>query len=103
VPRIKSAQKQAQIAEKKRMRNKSVRSQSKTSVTKAERLVFAGETEAAREAVATAISSLDRAAEKGIIHANNAARRKSRLVKKLNQAQASAAEQAEASETEKEE
>ena len=53
--------------------------------------------------MATAISSLDRAAEKGIIHANNAARRKSRLVKKLNQAQASAAEPAEASETEKEE
>ena len=40
------------------------------------------------EAVAVAINSLDSAAEKGVIHPNNAARRKSRLVKKLNQAQA---------------
>jgi small subunit ribosomal protein S20 len=68
-------------------RNKSVRSQCKTNVTKAERLIFTGELEAAREAVVTAVSSLDKAAEKGILHPNNAARRKSRLMKKLNQAQ----------------
>jgi small subunit ribosomal protein S20 len=37
--------------------------------------------------VVTAISSLDKAAEKGVIHSNNAARRKSRLMKKLNKAQ----------------
>ena len=47
---------------------------------------------AAQEAVAVAISSLDKAAEKGIIHSNNAARRKARLMKKLNAAQASAAD-----------
>jgi small subunit ribosomal protein S20 len=40
--------------------------------------------------VAVAIASLDKAAEKGVIHSNNAARRKSRLMKKLNEAQASA-------------
>jgi hypothetical protein len=45
--------------------------------------------ETGKEAVVTAISSLDKAAEKGIIHPNNAARRKSRLMKKLNEAQAS--------------
>ena len=49
-----------------------------------------GELEAAQEAVLVAISSLDKAAEKGIIHPNNADRRKSRLMAKLNQAQASA-------------
>jgi small subunit ribosomal protein S20 len=38
--------------------------------------------------VVDAVSALDKAAEKRIIHANNAARRKSRLMKKLNQAQA---------------
>jgi small subunit ribosomal protein S20 len=38
--------------------------------------------------VAVAITSLDKAAEKGVIHPNNAARRKSRLMKKLNEAQA---------------
>jgi len=36
--------------------------------------------------VVAAISSLDKAAEKGVIHPNNAARRKSRLIKKLNEA-----------------
>jgi len=76
------------VAEKSRARNKSVRSQTKTNITKAEKLVFSGELETGKEAVVAAISSLDKAAEKGIIHPNNAARRKSRLMKKLNKAQA---------------
>ena len=77
-------------SERKRLRNKSVRSQCKTNITKAERLIFSGELEAAQEAVLAAISSLDKAAEKGILHPNNTARRKSRLMKKLNEAQAMA-------------
>jgi small subunit ribosomal protein S20 len=60
----------------------------KTNITKAEKLIFSGELDAAREAVAAAVSSLDKAAEKKMLHANNAARRKSRLLKKLNQAAA---------------
>jgi len=88
LPGVKGAQKQVRVDERKRLRNKSIRSQCKTNVTKAERLIFMGELEAAREAVVAAISSLDRAAEKGVIHPNNAARRKSRLMKKLNEAQA---------------
>jgi len=90
LPAGKSVQKQVRVAERKRLRNKSIRSLCKTSITKAERLIFSGELEAAGEAVVAAISSLDRAAEKGVIHPNNAARRKSRLLKKLNEAQASA-------------
>ena len=82
----KSAQKQVRVANRRQQRNKSVRSQVKTNVTKAEKLIFSGELEAAREAVVTATASLDKAAEKGIIHGNNAARRKSRLMKKLNEA-----------------
>jgi small subunit ribosomal protein S20 len=58
----------------------------KTNITKAEKLIFTGELKAAQEAVAVAVSSLDKAAEKQMLHANNAARRKSRLLKKLNQA-----------------
>ena len=100
MPHSKSAQKRVRVAEKKRARNKSVRSQAKTNITKAERLVFSGELEMAKEAVVAAISSLDKAAEKGIIHPNNAARRKSRLMKKLNQAQASSSAKAEPSEPE---
>ena len=75
------------MAERRRLRNKSVLSQCKTNITKAERLIFSGELELARDAVGAAIKSLDKAAEKGIIHPNNAARRKSRLMKKLNEAQ----------------
>ena len=75
------------VSAKRQLRNKSVRSLCKTDITKAERLIFSGELEAAKQAVAEAIISLDKAAEKGIIHPNNAARRKSRLMKKLNEAQ----------------
>jgi len=92
LPHSKQAQKQARNSEKRRMRNRAVRSRTKTFVTRAERLVFAGDMEAARTAVVESISALDKAAEKGIIHPNNAARRKSRLMKKLNRAQAAAAE-----------
>ena len=89
MPVTKSAQKQMRAAGKKRLRNKSIQSLCKTNITKAERLIFSGDIETAQKAVLAAVSSLDKAAEKGIIHPNNAARRKSRLMKKLNEAQAS--------------
>ena len=82
----KSALKQARTASRRQQRNKSVRSEVKTNITKAEKLIFTGEIDAAREAVAVAVTSLDKAAEKKMLHTNNAARRKSRLLKKLNQA-----------------
>ena len=76
------------VSERKRLRNKSYRSLCKTNITKAERLIFSGELGTSKEAVVAAISSLDKAAGKGIIHRNNAARRKSRLMRKLNKTQA---------------
>lgn len=82
----KSAQKKAQASERRRLRSQSARSRCKTSITKAEKFIFSGEIESAQKAVVAAVSSLDKAAEKGIIHSNNAARRKSRLMKKLNEA-----------------
>ena len=96
MPNIKSAEKRVRVTERKRLRNKSVRTMCKTNITRAERLIFMGDLNAAQEAVAVAITSLDKAAEKGIIHANNAARRKSRLMKKFNQLQAQAPAPAEA-------
>jgi small subunit ribosomal protein S20 len=90
LPNIKSAEKRVRVTERKRLRNKSVRTMCKTNITKAERFIFIGDLAAAQEAVAVAIISLDKAAEKGIIHPNNAARRKSRLMKKFNQLQAQA-------------
>jgi len=83
----KSAQKQIRVSQKKRARNKPVRSQAKTLVGKAEELIFSGDIEPAQGAVTAAISSLDKAARKGVLHPNSAARRKSRLAKKLNKAQ----------------
>ena len=86
MPGSKSAQKQVRVTERRRLRNKSMRSLCKTNITKAEKLILANELESAEKAVVTAISSLDKAAEKGIIHPNNAARRKARLMAKLNKA-----------------
>jgi small subunit ribosomal protein S20 len=63
-----------------------VRSATKTIVKNAEATIAAGDPEAARLAVRAALSKLDRAAKKGVVHANAAARRKSRLVLKYNAA-----------------
>lgn len=81
----KSAEKQTRVASRRQQRNKAVRSQVKTNITKAEKLIFDGDLKTAQAAVTEAVSSLDKAAEKKILHANNAARRKSRLLKKLNE------------------
>jgi small subunit ribosomal protein S20 len=82
----KPAEKQGKSTEEKRLRNKSVRSRNKTTIKEAEQSIAAGDAEKAKNAVTTAVSTLDRATAKGVIHPNNAARRKSRLVKKLNKA-----------------
>ena len=63
-----------------------VRSSTRTQLKKAQTLVAAGKVEAASEAVLVAISALDKAAGKGVIHKNNAARHKSRLMAALNKA-----------------
>ena len=89
MPNTRSARKQVRVSERRRLRNKSIQSLCKTNITRAEKLIFSGELESAQEAVVAAIGSLDRAAEKGVIHPNNAARRKSRLMKKLNEARTS--------------
>ena len=88
MPVTKSAEKHIRVSERKQARNKPIRTLCKTNINKAEKLILSGELEAAQKAVVTAISSLDKAAEKGVLHANNAARRKSHLMKKLNEAKA---------------
>lgn len=82
-----SAAKKAMRASAKRaVRNRSTRSAVKTRVTRFRRATITEAAEQVTEMAAAAISSLDRAAAKGILHANNAARRKSRLQKRLNAA-----------------
>ena len=80
---IKSAIKRNKQNEKKRVRNRVFRGRARTYVRKARLSITGGEVQDARLATLEAISALDKAAEKGIIHKNNAARRKSRLMKQL--------------------
>ena len=91
-----SAQKAARTGERKRLRNHSIKSATKTYVTKAENLIHGNELEPAQAAVLKAISVLDKAAKKKVIHPNTASRRKSRLVKKLNKAKLAATRKTEA-------
>lgn len=86
-----SAQKAARVAQRKAERNKSIRSSVKTAVTKARKLILQNDLDAAQQAVKEATQALDKAAQKGAIHPNNTARRKSRLMKQLNEALASTA------------
>ncbi|MCC6227034.1 MAG: 30S ribosomal protein S20 [Microthrixaceae bacterium] len=82
---IKSQIKRNRQNEKARLRNKAVRSELKTRVKSAEAAAAAGG-EAAAETATKAISTIDRAASKGVIHRNAAARKKSRLAKRLAKA-----------------
>ena len=82
-----SAIKRLRSSERRRLHNRVYRGQARTAVKKARSLMTAGNLEEAREAVQAASRALDKAAAKGIIHKNNAARRKSRLMQQLNQAE----------------
>lgn len=85
----KSAQKAVRSSQRKYERNRPIKSSVRTAVNKARRLLAASD-DASAQAVQEAMRALDRAAQKGVIHANNAARKKSRLMKRLNAASASA-------------
>lgn len=86
MPNNAAAKKRMRQEIKRRAHNRSIKSLVKTQITKARSAITTTSvpTETAEEAVRNAISELDRAAKKGVIHKNNAARRKSRLMKQLN-------------------
>ncbi|MGE5620644.1 MAG: 30S ribosomal protein S20 [Sphingomonadaceae bacterium] len=79
----KSAIKMIRVAQRRRQRNQPIRSELKTLVKTARKDIDGGQLEAAREDVRRTASALDKAANKGVIHRNAAARRKSRLMKRL--------------------
>ena len=79
---IKSQIKRNRQNENRRLRNRNIRGAARTAVNLA-RAAFAANEPEPKEAILKAISALDKAAEKGAIHKNNAARRKGRLMKKL--------------------
>ena len=86
----KSAKKRIRVAETQRQRNKPYRTAARTFVKKAQTAIDGADANAAATAVGDAISVLDRVASKGVIHKANAARRKSRLMKRFNQLSAGA-------------
>ncbi|MBO8433710.1 MAG: 30S ribosomal protein S20 [Tyzzerella sp.] len=81
---IKSAKKRIKVISKKTLRNKMIKSQTKTAIKKVMVAVNAGNKEEAQVALVGAISAIDRAYTKGIFHKNAAARRKSTLARLVN-------------------
>ena len=80
----KSALTAMRVAEKRHSRNRSLRSRMRTFSKRALQAVAGGAGDSTVDSVQQAISVIDRSASKSIIHPNHAARRKSRLMKKLN-------------------
>ena len=85
---IKSQFKRNRQNEKRRLRNKSVKSALKTAVRKFHESVAAGDVEATTALLRDATRKLDKAASKGVIHPNQAANRKSAIAKRLTSAAA---------------
>ncbi|MDT7581369.1 MAG: small subunit ribosomal protein [Pseudonocardiales bacterium] len=83
---IKSQIKRVKTNEKRRQRNKSVRSAVRTAVRRFREAVEAGDTEKATELQRSAARALDKAASKGVIHRNQAANRKSAMAKRAGAA-----------------
>jgi small subunit ribosomal protein S20 len=88
MPNNPSARKRMRQEQKRRAHNRSIKSRVRTYITKARSTIAtpAASSDEAAEAVRAAMSELDKAAKKGVLHKNNAARRKSRLMKQLNAA-----------------
>lgn len=84
----KSAIKRIRTSAKRHERNRAVKSATRTYVKRAKSAIT-GQSSDVQEQVIEAIRALDKAAKKGVIHRNNAARRKSRLMKMLHKSEAS--------------
>ena len=81
---IKSAKKRINTNAKRQLRNKMIKSSTKTAVKKVLAAVGAGDKSAAKQAFVNAVSAIDKASSKGVYHKNNAARKKSALAKLMN-------------------
>jgi small subunit ribosomal protein S20 len=86
VANIKSQIKRVKTNEKRRIRNKSVRTSVRTAVRKFREAVEAGDTEKAVEMQRAAARALDKAASKGVLHKNQAANRKSAMARRISSA-----------------
>ncbi len=86
MPNIKSAKKRVLITKGENVRNRSIKTALKTQIKKFDSSVAAGG-ESSQVAFRDAVSSIDKAVAKGVLHANTAARKKSAIAKKMNAAQ----------------
>ena len=84
MPNIKSAIKRVKTNEKKKAQNITIKSDMRTAVKKVEAAIVLNDTNAAASTFTEATRKLDKAASKGLIHKNAVARKKSRLMKKMN-------------------
>ena len=84
MPNIKSAKKRVKVISVKTLQNKMAKSALKTALRRYDEALKSGNKDAAAKAYAVAVKKVDQAVAKGLVHKNNAARKKSALVKKLS-------------------
>lgn len=84
LPNIKSAAKRDQLSKELNAANKAKKTELKTDIKRFDAKAEEGDKAAAKEAYVQAVKAVDQAASDNLIHKNNAARKKSRLTKKLN-------------------
>ncbi len=85
MPNIKSAEKRVRQNVKRELRNRRNKSMLKTSIRRFEESLQSGDMEEAKVKLSAAVRQIDRAAARGVVHKNTAARKKSRLSRVLNQ------------------
>jgi len=88
LPNTKSAEKRIRQTEKRTARNRRIKSIVKTSIRRFEEVMQSGDVETARVKLLSATRQIDKAAAKGIIHKNTAARKKSQMARNFNNAAA---------------
>ncbi|MFZ5646687.1 MAG: 30S ribosomal protein S20 [Bacillota bacterium] len=84
MPNIKSAEKRVQVIRTRTLRNKSLKSNLRTSIGRFEEAFEKGSKEEAKAKLQRALITIDKAVTKGILHKNTAARKKSRLTRRFN-------------------
>ena len=88
MPNIKSAKKRVKVIQAKTLRNQIFKTQMRTIIKKYDAALASGDQELAAAAYKAAVKKIDQAVAKGLIHKNNAARKKSALAVKLNKSNA---------------
>ena len=82
--KVKSSKKRIKVTLRQTLRNRIIRSRTKTAMRKVVAACIANDAAGAKEALIVAVKTIDKAATKGVYHKNNAARKKSKLTKMVN-------------------